>query len=361
MKRILTAAALALSAFALPAAAQTCGGLYSVKRGDSLSLIADAQYKDVAKWSAIHSGNIALIGENPNAIRVGMKLRLSCIDGLPTGLQGGTPVAQAATPTVTPAPQPAARSGRKLEQTLNLVTAGDYAPFTDKNLENDGLITEVVNAAMLSAQGEGEYKIHWVNDWSSHLDPLMTNAMMDMAFPWYQPDCKGSPDLFRCQNFLFSDPMFEMLILLFVDKSRPIAFSKDADIEGRTLCRPAGYFTHDLDRADRRWITDKKIVLKQPRSVKECFEMLLKGEVDAVAMNEFTGRATMKSMEIKDKVEVVQGRPVSIEGLHVLVHKEHPNAADLMATINDGLTAIKASGEYQQVIDRHLTKIWADF
>lgn len=359
MKRFLTAAALMLSAYAVPVAAQTCGGDYTIKRGDSLSLIADKQYKDVAKWTAIHSGNISLIGENPNAIRVGMKLRLSCIDGLPTGLTGGTSVIQtaaAAAPT-----RVVARSGRKLEQTINLVTAGDYAPFTDQNLENDGLITEVVNAAMTAVQGPTEYKVHWVNDWSSHLDPLMTNAMMDMAFPWYQPDCKGSPDNFRCQNFHFSDPMFEMLILLFVDKSRPIAFSQDSDIEGRTLCRPAGYFTHDLDRADRRWISDEKIVLKQPVTMKECFEMLTSGAVDAVAVNEFTGRSTIKTLGLKDQIEVVQGRPVSIEGLHVLVHKEHPNAADLIATINDGLTAIKTSGEYQRVIDSHLTKIWADF
>ena len=359
MKRFLTAATLALSALAAPVVAQTCGGVYTIKRGDSLSLIADSQYKDVGKWTAIHSANIATIGENPNAIRVGMKLRLSCIDGLPAGLEGGTSVTQAAVTTA--AVKPVARSGRKLEQTLNLVTAGDYAPFTDKNLENGGLITEVVNAAMAAAQGDSEYKIHWVNDWSSHLDPLMSNAMMDMAFPWYQPDCNGSPDNYRCANFHFSEPMFEMLILLFVDKSRPIAFSRDSDIEGRTLCRPAGYFTHDLDRADRRWISNEKITLKQPVTMKECFDLLSNGEVDAVAVNEFTGRSTIKTLGIKDQVEVVQGRPVSIEGLHVLVHKEHPNAADLIATINDGLTAIKASGQYQSTIDRHLTKIWADF
>lgn len=185
--------------------------------------------------------------------------------------------------------------------------------------------------------------------------------MMDMAFPWYKPDCAGSPDSYRCANFHFSDPMFEMLILLFVEKTRPIPFARDSDIEGRTLCRPAGYFTHDLDRADRRWITDGKINLKQPQTVKECFDLLVSGDVDAVAMNEFTGRAAMKDLGLKDQVEVVQGRPLSIEGLHVLVHKEHPSADALLSTINGGLDAIKLSGAYQQVIDRHMSKIWADF
>ncbi|WP_342742344.1 hypothetical protein [Roseovarius marisflavi] len=58
-------------------AAQTCGGLYAVKRGDSLSLIADSQYKDAGKWTAVHSINIDQIGQNPNDIRVGMTLRFA--------------------------------------------------------------------------------------------------------------------------------------------------------------------------------------------------------------------------------------------------------------------------------------------
>ncbi|APX11036.1 transporter substrate-binding domain-containing protein [Tateyamaria omphalii] len=355
MKRFLGAAALVLAASATTVAAQACGGFYTVKRGDSLSLIADRQYKNAATWTEVHRNNLSVIGENPNALRVGMQLRLGCIDGLPVGLPGG---AGLATPTIQTAATP---TRRRLEQSINIVTAGDFAPFTDQTLENEGLITDVVRTAMQSSQSANNYRVHWVNDWSSHLDPLMSNAMMDMAFPWYKPDCAGSPDNYRCTNFHFSDPMFEMLILLFVDKTRPIPFAQDSDIEGRTLCRPAGYFTHDLDRADRRWISDAKITLKQPQTVKGCFDMLVAGEVDAVAMNEFTGRAAIKDLGLKDQVEVVQGRPISIEGLHVLVHKDHPQADALLSTINGGLDAIKLSGEYQQIIDRHMSKIWAAF
>ena len=355
MKRFLGAAALALTAMATTAVAQGCGGTYTVERGDSLSLIADRHYKNAGLWTEVHRNNLSVIGENPDALRIGMDLRLGCINGLPVGLATTAPVTAAVQTTAT------APTRRRLEQSINIVTAGDFAPFTDQALENEGLITDVVRTAMQSSQSADNYSVHWVNDWSSHLDPLMTNAMMDMAFPWYKPDCAGSPDNYRCTNFHFSDPMFEMLILLFVDKSRPVPFAQDSDIEGRTLCRPAGYFTHDLDRADRRWITDGKITLKQPQTVKGCFDMLVAGEVDAVAMNEFTGRAAIKELGLKDQVEVVQGRPVSIEGLHVLVHKDHPNADALLSTINGGLDAIKLSGAYQQVIDRHMSNIWAEF
>ena len=72
--------------------------------------------------------------------------------------------------------------------------------------------------------------------------------------------------------------------------------------------------------------------------------MLIEGEVDAVALNEFTGRTAIKDMGLRQTVAPVQTRPLSIEGLHVLVHKSHPDAQNVMAAVNQGLAAIKENG-----------------
>lgn len=335
-------------------AAQTCGGSYTVAGGDTLSGIANALYDDARKWSVIYNTNRALIGESPNRLMVGQDLNVPCIGGLP--VLGG-----AVTATATQTSTPAASVQRALPgaTSLRLLTAGDFAPFTDEALENGGLITEIVDASMQNAGLDG-YSINWVNDWSSHLDPLLSNAMLDAGFPWYKPDCDGDPGNYRCENFHFSEPMFEMLILLFTTTANPITFLSDADIEGKTLCRPEGYFTHDLDKNGRNWVKDGKITLKQPDSVADCFEMLTAGEVDAVALNEFTGRTAIKEMGMQQTVAPVQTRPLSIEGLHVLVHKNHPNAQSVMAAINQGLAAIKENGTYQQVINRHMSRIWSE-
>lgn len=358
MNRFLSAASVALSVFAAPVLAQGCGGTYEVKGGDSLSVIADRFYKDVGKWTAIHTSNIGTIGENPNALRIGMALRLTCIDGLPTGLEGSAPVVDQAAAT---APIRVAVGGRKLEQTLNVVTGGDFAPFVDPGLDNDGLVTEVVVRAMQASTAADNYKLHWVNDWSSHLDPLLSNAMMDMGFPWSLPDCSKRPDYYRCADFLHSESLFEFLVPLFVNKSNPIPFATDDDMIGRTLCRPAGFYVFDLDRPDRLWITDEKITLEQPATVRECFQMLLDGEVDGVTINEFTGRAAINSMNVKDSIEINQGRPIAITGLHVLVSKDHPNAEAVIGIFNQGLEQIKKSGDYQAIVDRHMGRIWSDF
>ena len=358
MKKLLLGAVLGIfAASANFASAQTCGGTYTVKGGDSLSAIADRRYNKANLWTAIHQANLSTIGKEPHSIRVGMKLSLTCIDGLPTGLEGGRIVS--ATPAAANVVQvtPGTAAVRKR---INLLTGSDYAPFTDREGHNGGLLTEVVQNAMQKADPAEGFSIHWVNDWSAHLEPLLSNALLDLGFPWFQPDCASTPDAYRCANFYFSDPMFEMLALLFTAKDRPMAFNTDNDILGKTLCRPAGYYTHDMDKDGRNWVRDGKIKLIQPAQINKCFEMLLDGEVDAVALNEFTGRAKIKELNLAAKVDVIP-RPLSIEGLHVVVHKSHPQAQDMLETINAGLRGIKDDGKYQAIIEDHMARIWADF
>ncbi|MDJ0827188.1 MAG: transporter substrate-binding domain-containing protein [Rhodobacter sp.] len=359
MKHMLAAMAVGLSGLAaMPAAAETCGGTYTVRAGDSLSAIADTHYKNAGMWTAIHSANLDTIGPKPDRIAVGMTLSLACLDGLPVGLAGGVPLSNVQ-PTAAKIVQiqPGNAAVRKR---INLLTGDDFAPFTAKAAHNGGLLTEVVQSAMTEAAPDKGFAIHWVDDWASHLEPLLSNALLDLGFPWYQPDCATTPENFRCQNFHFSDPMFELLILLFRDTARPFAFNLDTDIEGKTLCRPSGYFTFDLDQNGRRWLLDDKITLKQPRTVKDCFDMVLAGEADAVALNEFTGRAAIKEHGLADRITVVP-QPLSVAGLHVVVHKSHPEAEDMLAMINDGLRGIRASGNYQNIIEDHMARIWAEF
>ncbi|MEP1330056.1 transporter substrate-binding domain-containing protein [Pseudophaeobacter sp.] len=360
MKKKLLAAALGVAGLfgAQTAAAETCGGYYRVQSGDSLSLIADRLYKDVGAWSTIHSQNIDAIGPKPNAIRVGMKLRMPCLNGLPIGLEGGTKISNAA--PVAAAPVKVAPGHAAVRQKINLLTGDDYAPFTSKASHNGGLMTDVMNAVMTKADPKEGFAIHWVNDWGSHFDPLLSNALLDVGFPWYRPDCDSMPDSYRCVNFLFSDSMFETLMLLFVDKSRAFTFEDDSDIVGKTLCRPNGFLTFDLDGSGRRWVADNKITLKSPHTVKDCFDMVAKGEADAVAINEFTGRSVVKEHGLADQFEVLP-QPLSVLGIHAVVHKSHPRAEEMMALVSRGLQDIRDDGSYQRIIEDHLSRIWAEF
>ena len=78
-----------------------------------------------------------------------MKLNLSCVDGLPTGLPGGVEVAKVQ--PVAAQPIKVERGSAEVRKKINLLTGDDYAPFTAKSLHNGGMLTEIVQAAMTEA------------------------------------------------------------------------------------------------------------------------------------------------------------------------------------------------------------------
>lgn len=329
-----------------------CGGLYVVKRGDWLSRIAHRHYGDFQKWSAVHTLNIDTIGGNADLIKPGQELELPCIDGRPRGL---APVAvRGGEEEFVPSPPQVGGFAN-----VRLLTGGDYAPFTDEDADDRGMLYVVVDRAMSALErtdAVGDYTIVFVNDWGAHLRDLLVGGAFDIGFPWLRPDCENAPE-YRCNNFLFSEPMFEMLIVLFVDNDRAFGFGSDSDIEGKTLCRPSGYFTHDLEKGGRMWLTRGVITLEQPDTVAECFRMLTAGDVDAVAINEFTGRGAVNDLNLGDEVRLLD-RPLSIEGLHALVPKNHDRAAELIEVFNSGLEGLRDSGQYRTIVREALERFW---
>jgi nucleoid-associated protein YgaU len=75
-KAKLAAAVAAAGEKAKEAAAAAAGKNYTVKAGDTLSAIAQANLGSAARWNEIYELNKALIGSNPDAIKAGMVLIL---------------------------------------------------------------------------------------------------------------------------------------------------------------------------------------------------------------------------------------------------------------------------------------------
>lgn len=317
------------------ATSSQCGGTHVVREGETIFAIANSYYGDGRKWTLIYYANREQLGSNPSQIPGGTRLRIPCL-------------------------QSSNEDERKLEREdaeLKLLTGGEYKPFTDQSLPGGGLITELVNASFENSPSPVPFSLNWEDDWAKHLFPLLDSKKFDVGFPWLQPNCEENRANERCRNFHFSDPLFEMLVLLFTRKDSGFDYSDDSDIHGKTLCRPKGYYDHDLDRQGRKWLKNDLIRLVRASSPKACFQKLVNGEVDAVTLNEFTGRLAIKSLGIEDKV-VAQERPLSIEGLHVVVSKTHARGTTFLYRFNEGLSRLKESDRYEQVISRHLDHFW---
>ena len=394
MNRFLCTAA---TAWALCAAgAYACGGEYVVQSGETLSTIADTLYRDAGKWQRIHTDNLDVIGENPTGLVAGQTLMIACLDGLPilTGagaaVQVENPAAAAdlaapsdgrapSQPYVQTAAAPQQKTARQTPRTaretvtrsaggffpsfdpqpIRMLTGNDFRPFTDRTANGGGMLTEVVAAAMNASIGEGLHETYWLSDWQDHIDPVLGSHAMELAFPYAKPECAQGSAQTHCADYYYSDAMFEYLELLYVDRSKPLAFVQDSDLEGRTLCRPESYQTHILDEEGRNWIAEDKITLVQPELVSDCFFQLLAGEVDAVIMNEFSARETLALMGLNERIVPLAANPVAISSLHVMIHKQHPLADALLDKVNEGLQRIRTNGQHQSIVARYLAAVWA--
>jgi polar amino acid transport system substrate-binding protein len=338
-----------LAAWGAAGSGLACQPTYTVGPNDSLFSIAEDQLGDVTKWSIIFYNNPDLQGGSLVELSEGAVLQLPCPDAPTESPQAVVPEQASPLPDPTPLQQQ--------DAVIKLVTGSDYAPFTDLDWPGQGMLTELVNAAFEVTPNPVTYSITWENDWSRHLFPMLDSVDFDMGFPWFQPDCAGNPANARCANFHFSDPLVDLVILLFARTDDSIQFEADADLLGKTLCRPAGYFTHDLDRSDRQWLTRGLVTLKQPATPDACFEMLLAGEVDAVALNEFLGVQKMFELGLTDRVVPLK-RALSVEGLHVIISKKHGRGTAHLYRFNAGLAKLKQSDRYSEIVSRHLTLFW---
>lgn len=345
-----------------PAAAQSCGSEYVIQEGESLAQIAQRVYGNSSQWSVIFYANQDRLGASATLLVPGQAITIPCIGQQQGAPESGAPAAAQNAPA-----QPAGFVLSSMVRRIEFLTAEGYTPYTDRTLQNGGLMLDLLTASMEliqeQAQGSFSFNISWVNDWAAHLNPLLITRAFDSGLPWPKLDCSDMDSLdatsqYKCQKFFFSDPFYEDVIVLFVKNESPILFNSDDEILGKTLCGTRGRSSFDLNKDRRRWVSDNMVVLMQPQTAEECFRLLDEGTVDAVVISDLTGRAVATSMGMQARVRTTE-RPVHIETLHAIIAKTHPHARTILYYINSSLTRLRESGEYDKIVSRHLERFWS--
>ncbi len=345
--------------------AQTCGAEYVIKEGESLADIAGRVYGNSSQWTMIFYANQDRLGANASLLVAGLAVRIPCVG---EGQQKAAAPVSAALDTSSSASSsgPAEFELSSVVKRIEFLTADGYTPFTDRSLPNGGMMTQIVSASMdqikEQAKGNFDYSVSWVNDWAAHLNPLLITRAFDVGYPWLKPDCSRPAELsqdakYRCQKFFFSEPLYEVLTVLFVKKDSGIVFAKDEEILGKTLCQPAGYSTYELDKGGRNWVRENKVVLMRPQTIEECFRLLDNGTVNAVVTADLTGKSVIAALGMGERIHAVN-RPLAIGTLHLIVTKTHPHASTLLYYINSAINKLKESGEYDKIVEGQLSRFW---
>lgn len=337
----------AVTMFALSAGsaqAQDQCSSYTVVRGDTLFGVAIA--------AGVRGGYQQLFNANtdvlasPNDLEVGQVLKIPCADGsLPAG--SANSVISIAQPAAAPTPAPAS-----LARPVSFVTSSGYAPFTDEKLPGGGLFTQMVRRSMELGNADQQFNIVFVNDWNSHLEDLLPLGIVDMAFPWFKPDCDkvenlSAPNAYRCTEFNHSLPFYDALVGYYTlaDSSYATADSYD-DLIGSRICRPEAWFTFDLEAEG---LIAPAITLTQAPTQAGCWDLLRNGDVDVVTYDALPAEEDFTNAGMQDAVVDLPAL-TSQQTLHVFVSKDNPNGDAYMEIINAGLEELRLSGEWFEIV-----------
>lgn len=347
----LFAAAIGISAAATMGTGQaqsvTCGTQYTIQPGESLSGIARVVYGDAGSFQIIYNANAGTIGPNPGIVQVGAVLDIPCLDAA----EAEAPAAELARAVPTTAALPAPQ----IDQ-IRLVTGDDWAPFTNESHPTGGLAVEVTNVALSVAGPQPDFKIDFINDWGAHLRPLITDHAYDFSLVWFRPNCDvvdrlSDDSKFRCNNLDWSDPIFQQVIGYYtrVGDPRPATHQ---DLFGKKVCRPSGYSTFMMEEV---YLVEPNVTLSRPNMTTDCFEELVNGQVDAVVLAADVAEGAIAKISVGDRV-ASHDHLSQIATMHAVIAKTHPRGQQLLSVLNEGLDKIKRSGEWFQIVSRHLAE-----
>jgi len=319
-----------------PGAAQNipCDTMYQTKPGDTLSRIAGQAYGRTTAYQKIFDYNPGKL-ESPSRVPIGVDLYIPCEEATVTG----------SLPEIAEAKS----------DNLKILTGSEYPPYVDKGLDNGGFSFELVERAFQYGSGKTDYRIDVINDWGSHLQPLISDGAYDLGFPWFKPDCSqrnklGEKSRWRCDNLRFSEPLHEVVITFYGRSGEVQDIAEPEDAHGLKLCRPSGYFTHDLEVMG---LVPPAIIRVAGDSPTDCFERLVSGEVDLVSVNADTSDQTITELDIRGDVsEVIQ--LATIQTLHVVGLKTNPKTRVNLLRVNKGIIGLREDGTFVKLAARHL-------
>jgi polar amino acid transport system substrate-binding protein len=340
--------ALSTILFVLPAiaSAQEACTTYTVKDGDTLGTIAQAAYGSY-DYQNIFNANRDALAANPNSLPAGLQLILPCEDGrLTADAEVGAVIEQQ---TVA---QEARPKNNLYEPPLKFVTANDWAPFTGEDLLGGGMFVRIGATAMQRGGNDRGYEVSYVDDWMSHVDVLLPSGAFDMSVAWEGPDCTKLDILDEfsvrmCTEFEYSLPIYETVYTFTALSDNKYANARDfADLAGARICRPEAWSISELLT---RGLADGVVTYVRPTDPMDCANAVMNGEADIYSIESETAVSNFAELGATDKVTVNPALATFVT-YHFITSKTNPRGRVYIAMLNRGITEMRESGEWYDII-----------
>lgn len=224
---------------------------------------------------------------------------------------------------------------------LIVVTGPGYAPFADPDLRNGGLAVTVLEAALASQDRSITVKFRpWRRGYQRTV-----NGDVDGTFPYVRTKE-------RAQDVLFSEPMFQVKPKVVSSAQAPVEFDgTKASLDGHRMCLPEGYAPQKMLK---EMIAAGRLTTLKPSSLDKCLPLVQRDRADFVVVNNFVWPSTIEEASYRARDFHVSDQEVEINNLYFIVGKAHEKPRSVLATVNDGLAAIRKNGKFEEIVQGYL-------
>lgn len=219
---------------------------------------------------------------------------------------------------------------------LRLV-ADAWPPFTDINLVNGGLATDLVSTALARAGYASEFE---QVPWARALQGIGDGRYDVLVSAWFNHE--------RTLIGEFSNEYLLNRVRFLKRKDSPIEFDSLKALHAYPIAVVRGYaYSSAFD-------SDSELQKVPVHSFSMAVRMLAAGRVALAVEDEYVARYNLSREvpRVRESVEFLP-KPLSENGLHILVSLKNPNHAQIVANFDRGIAAMKADGSYDRMFRQH--------
>lgn len=226
---------------------------------------------------------------------------------------------------------------------VRVATGNDYAPFTDEDLPEGGLATELVVRAF-EAAGADSIDVDF-RPWARGFHDT-AQGLFAGTFPYVYTDDRAE----RVQYAPTPLASIENIVVSSADS--PVDYDGVESLTGLDLCRPLGYA---LPGVIEQHIEDGHINASGVSEIESCPRMIEMGRADYFVATNFTWPGLVAGLGLNDADFHVAEQPVEAQALHFIsAHGDDGDQA--IAQYEQGMAILHDSGEYEEIFNRHIVE-----
>jgi len=226
---------------------------------------------------------------------------------------------------------------------INIVHSGNWPPYADENLPEQGLAIDLVTTALKRAGYSPRVRTVPL---SRILEGLKTGTYDVFATPWYTMD--------RDQYLDFSQPYLQSSVHFVKRKDTNFEYTRFDDLESMTIGVIENYaYEEDFNEST----AIKKI---NASSLEENLRKLIGKAIDLSLDDERVLRYTInQTMPYNMAILEILEKPLARRGINIGVSRKNSDHARIVAGFDKAIAEMKKDGTHDRIVQKH--KAYTDY